>query len=922
MATYILPQVLVFQEFELAAEVDSQPLNAFVFGGHAHLSRYSAASEKAAAFIGTYDNIGTLVDGDYKTCVSWPGKPVGSTIDPTYTKLFIDNALLQYYATASSIEKVAANKLKLGVNVITNPDKPSLHPHNTAFKDRGVKIGDAIKVVGTNIDDDEVTLYSYVKGFAATNTAADVGDAEAYSTNHDEQTLSTANSAGSDNSGDATINSVSAASYDGHADGDIDEVYTITVTQASTGGDATTAKLRVTTASGRDDVVSVTPAAFGSSTSIGTRGLTVTWSNSSTEFTLGDTWTVTVHQAYAPSTATSGGTYVGTIDRDYIVEVTTGGETDSGDVKITVTSTDGTDFSGPTTVTGLGDSIAVGTKGVTVTFSGSDTALVKGTRFLISATAAAPGDYNIIVLGHNIDSDVDDNFEVTLYIKKNIEVSEKHVAISGNYNWEQSDTEFCVFAGIQAFDDSYTDDGELVALDVVTESGWAGTNKMYLEYRAWRSDLASSVYSINDVANLDTQISGDLTPDNELKWGVYKALQNSNGQDVKYTAVANPADSASWVDVLDLVEERTDVYGFVPLTRDATVLGLVKAHVVAQSTETAGRWRVAWFNTAIESSVAVVTSANSEDNEDVLATTADDSETSGTQYTILTVPANNALFETNGVRAGDTVRYMYESDAYGDSTYSEYVIDEVINESTLRLVTGTESAQPVARKMEVWRTLTLQEQAEAVASASGNWASARVRAIWPDRFEGDGVTQEGYFLCAILAGLASGVVPQQGLTNLEITGVTAVDRTTALFNRSQLDTIAANGGWIVTQDPRSGEVYTRHAVTTGDYENINVREEMVIRNVDSTSYYFQDKFAPYIGISNATPAMLDIIEAETNSAIQFLRTANFTQRLGGQLIDATITDLRISPVFKDRILLALDCTYPYALNNIEIHLMI
>jgi hypothetical protein len=149
-----------------------------------------------------------------------------------------------------------------------------------------------------------------------------------------------------------------------------------------------------------------------------------------------------------------------------------------------------------------------------------------------------------------------------------------------------------------------------------------------------------------------------------------------------------------------------------------------------------------------------------------------------------------------------------------------------------------------------------------------------------------------------------------------------VPRTTELFNRSQLDTIAVNGGWIVTQDPKSGEIYCRHAVTTGDYEDINEREEMITRNVDSISYYFYDVFAPYIGISNVTPSMLTIIEAETNAAIQFLRTANFTPRLGGQLIEATITDLRISPVFKDRILLSLDAEVPYALNNLEVHLLI
>lgn len=917
MATYVLPQVLIFQEFELAAEAASQPLNACIMGGHAFLLRYAEADEKADSYLGQYDHVGTLLEGDYKTCYSWPQRPTGGVVDTTYTKLRMDNALLRYlWDTTGDITRVTSSRIRFpNTALIDNPADPETYPRDTDLFDRDAKVGDAVKVIADDgAGGDPITTYTYIRGFVADAVAASVDSTpDAYPANHATQTLSTANSAASGNSGAATISAVTGTSYNGHPTGDIDEVYTIEVIQASTAGDGTTARLRVTSASGRDDVASVTPAAFASATTIGTRGLTVTWAVSG-DFTLGDIWTATVHQAYTIPTTAGAGTYTGTTDRTYIVEVTKGGLF-AASPEITVTTTDGTDFSGPTVVPSSGTAVAVGTKGVTIAFTG--TALHKGSRYAITTTAAGEGLYKTLVLGHNLDADQLDNFEVSLFIKKDIEVGEKHITVDGRYNWEQSQTEFCALADIQAYDDSYTDDGELVALDVIGDADWEGMNKLYVEYRAYVPTLAGEVNGISDVADLDTSISGALTPDNPLKWGVYNALLNSNGQEVKYTAVADPSDSADWISCLDLLEERTDVYGLVPLTRDETVLNLVKAHVLAQSTETAGRWRVAWFNTQVDSVLQVIGASTT-----VLATTEDDSETSGTQYTILKVPANNGLFETNGVAAGDTVRYQYTSDSYGDVTYTEYVVDAVINESTLRLQTGTSTAETTARKVEVWRNLSNQQLAEEVAQASGNWASRRIMAIWPDTFEGSGFTQEGYFLCAAYAGLASGIVPQQGMTNLELTGVTALPRTTELFNRTQLDEIAVNGGWIVTQDPKSGEVYCRHAVTTGDYEDINVREEMLTRNVDSISYYLQDTFAPYIGISNVTPSMLTIIEAETNAAIQFLRTANFTPRLGGQLIEATITDLRISPVFKDRILLSLDATVPYALNTLEIHLLV
>jgi hypothetical protein len=319
----------------------------------------------------------------------------------------------------------------------------------------------------------------------------------------------------------------------------------------------------------------------------------------------------------------------------------------------------------------------------------------------------------------------------------------------------------------------------------------------------------------------------------------------------------------------------------------------------------------------------MVNAAAASNGQVVQAVTEDDPDTSGTQYTLFRITSGNAELVDLGVRAGDVVRYQFTTDAWGELSYSEYVVDEILNETTLRVAgSGTDLAETVAKKIEIWRTLTVAEQATEVATAAGNYANRRVRAIWPDTVSEGGTSMEGYFLCAALAGLASGVAPHQSLTRVSITGFDDISRTTRLFNRSQLDELAVAGTWVVSQDPGDGEVYTRHALTTGDYEDINQREEQVGRNMDSMSYYWQEKFAPYIGVANNTPGMLDIIEAETRSGIEYLRSANKTTRLGGQLIDAEIVELRPSPVFSDRVVLTMRYTLPYALNNIDVHQLI
>lgn len=786
MATYVLPQVLVFQEFDLVPQAEVQDLPAFITGGHAYLSRCDIADEKALALLGTYDD-------ETDTCYSWPNKPAGSVIDDDYTKLCIDSALLKYYNLPSSLTKVGSDTIEHVDNFITNGS----YVRATALLDRDVAVGDTIEVIGSD-GSDVIGICSYVTGFDADQSAANV---------------------------------------------------------------------------------------------------------------------TTAASEFAVDSATA---YTGTVNKTYRVEVTNGALIAAGaGPTVQITTTDGTDFSGPVEILSGSLTINAGTLGITITFAAGT--LVTGVVYEIAAVAAADTDFNKVKIAHSL-ADFTSITSIILYIKKDIEFDNCHL-VAGQFNWIQSDTELCVEAGIQAYDSTWTDGGVLVALDVTSSTYCTDANKMYAHYRAWRSDITGSVESISDVANLSTAISGALHPDNELKWGVYKALSNANGQDVKYRAVADISNLTSWNEAIESIQERTDIYGLVPLTKDKNVLDLFHAHVNNSSNEVAGRWRVLWANLKVDPVSAILSAANSSDLAVVSAETEDDPDTSGTQYTRLRVTSANANFVTTGVKAGDIARYQYAQDGCGVTTYNEYVIDAVLNEDELRLVTGTTAAEGTALKVEIHRNLSLTDQASAIGVSAGVYGSSRVRAVWPDTVGSGGLTYPGYHLCAALAGLTSGVVPQQGLTNLEISGFDDVSRTSDTFSKSQLDSMAVSGTWIVTQDA-AGNIFSRHALTTGEYSDINAREEVVTRNVDSISYYFQDVFSPYIGVSNVTDSLITMIAADIDASISFLKDANYSARLGGQLINGTVTDLREHTTFKDRLVIGLDITVPYALNNIEVHLLV
>ncbi len=935
---YVVPQVLVFQELQRATTPSIQRLNAHVSGGHAMLIRHAVADEKPLGALGEYTH--TLETG-----YAWPNRPAGAVVDRSYTKLFIDDAMLKYFEEASdganSLTTVAGYPNRIASPTLSWKENGDDYPRSAAFLDRDVKIGDAVRLRAV-VDGDDFELCTHVAGFVATPTAADVADGTPDADNADTQSADTDGGPSPD---EGQINCVGVDiitnEYNGLADGVISEVYTIRVIQGSVGGDHTTALLQITSASGTDDVAEVAPAEFGTSFEIGTRGLLLNFDDdviddcsasaeaddvSADDLLEGQVWNITVAQAYTANLITGdNGIYTGTIDDTYIIEVLRGGLTSSAvaseQPQIIVRTVHGSDYSGPTNVTDANkDAVPVGTKGLTVEFSSSNTKMVTGDKWYVEVTAAATAAIKTLALGHSLPQAVIDNgatdIELSLYIRKDIEVEANRIGFAPLINWEQSDTEITIYDGIVAYDDSWTDDGVPVELPVEAA---CERSQVYVEVRYWLNTLANRVHTIEDVADIDTLISGETHPDNELKFAVLKALQNANGTPVKFTAVCDPSDADSWLPVIDLLDGSRDVYGLVPLTRDPLVWSLFQAHVASQSSATANRWRVAWFNQAAVEEKVISSAASSDDDELLLAVLEDDPDTSGTQYTQLRVSAGNADFVTDGVRAGDVVRYLYGVDGFGNESYETFVVDSVVNNDTLRLQTGHDAAVLVAEKVEIWRTLTVAEQAAELALTAG-FSDRRVRMVWPDTLGSDGFTVAGYFLCAALAGLASGVVPQRGLTRTEIAGFEDADRTVDLFSATQLNVMAGGGVWIVSQDRETGEIFSRHAVTTGDTDDILEREEMIVRNSDSISFFFLDVYDPYIGVANVAPTAIEILTAETRGAIKRLESSFYVDRLGPQLISGTITELRAHAIEKDRVIVVLTLIIPSPLNVIEVRL--
>jgi hypothetical protein len=919
---YVLPQVKVFQEFRLAPVATAGVLNCHISGGHAELFRYSVADEKLVTYLGDLD---PLSDTSY----SWPGLSSGSVVDTTFVKLYVDNAKLKYYENNAGVYDTVVpvsgypNRIKAnGVAFATNGTS---YPKSDVFKDRGARVGDAVYVRGIN-GATTYELETKIAGFIGDTVASSTAAATSATTNKAVLTAAT----NIDDIGtvqNCITVTADGATYDGREDGVLDEYYTIEVTQSSRNGDLTTGVLRVTTSSGLDNVASVTPAAAGGFTTIGTRGLKVEFDINATasassaavgdnaspdDLVVGQKWRVRVKQAFTPPVATKGGTYTGTSDTTYIIEVTKGGAFASSP-EISVSTTNGVDFSAPVAVTAAATAFSVGNQGVTVSFSG--TGLCKGDKYYIIATASIEGFYRTLVLEDDLPTEIQSaaDLDIKLYIVTDLLVPINREESAPLVNYTASITELVIKQTPTAFFDGWTDDGVKVALPVVSGA-------VYVEYRAWLQRYVAEFGTINDVGDLPALL-GTLHPDNPLCWGVFMALQNSNGQEVRFTAVSDPAITDDWLAVLDVVGDREDLYNLVPLSTTQVVIDAYKAHAEDQSGEEVGRWRAVVIGTKVERTIAVIDSTKSSDGGTVLATISDDPLTSGTQYTRLSVPANNAKFLTNKVRAGDKVRYFYVTDGFSRISYTEYTVDSVVSENTIRLSAGPASAVAVAQKVEIWRTQNNTEYSTAIGQSAGKYSSTRVVAVANDNLTLSGYTnQPSYFLAAAIAGLRSGVNPHQGLTSVSVSGIDYVGDAINGFNTAQLNTIAGDGGWIIIK-AEDGSFINRHAVTTNNTD-LNRREEQVRTNVDNMSYAFRRGLVPYIGRSNITPTTLTNISITLKGIGDGFKTSVGTNSIGPQLLDYTIAELRQHAVLKDHIVAVVNLTIPYPLNNIELKLVV
>ena len=228
-------------------------------------------------------------------------------------------------------------------------------------------------------------------------------------------------------------------------------------------------------------------------------------------------------------------------------------------------------------------------------------------------------------------------------------------------------------------------------------------------------------------------------------------------------------------------------------------------------------------------------------------------------------------------------------------------------------------------KVELYRKLDATDQVKYIAAQSSSLATRRMYNVFPSIASNAGVSFDGSFLACAAAGLVSSVLPQQPVTNVEINGVSDIPIVYQTYNKAQLNEIAAGGTFIIMQDRPNAQVYVRHQIST-DYTSNNLlkAELSITKNLDSISYFFAERFAPYIGKYNITPELIEVLRSVLETGLSHLETDTAAGLYGPQVLaeGTEIVELRQSEVNRDHVYAKVHLNLPVPFNYFDLDLEI
>lgn len=443
-----------------------------------------------------------------------------------------------------------------------------------------------------------------------------------------------------------------------------------------------------------------------------------------------------------------------------------------------------------------------------------------------------------------------------------------------------------------------------------------GRGNLLVSYRALRATTATeSLIEIATASDITDNL-GTIDMENEIAFGANEAFSGSQGKTIFALRVADDTTTA-YSDSLKKIEATDMVYALTPMTDKQSVQQIVTTHCESMSQKDVKNFRRCYVGTDSPGEYAALSRYDSSVIQVSITV-------SGAGY-VLDVTTTGVNLETYGLTQGDIVKMI---DSNGNYTGSEYVISNVTDSNTAYLVTGPASTLPVGFA-EFWKADTPESQAAYVADVSAALGSRRAINIWVENgtriIDGVRTVIPNKYVAAEVAGLRSAVIPWQGLTLTEINSITDAPAMYTRYSRTLLNTVAAAGTFVITQEAESGGVFIRHQLTTQSNEGSLAYEDSIGVSLDAISFQVKDALNIFVGRKNVTRQTLeeiyDSVWTILNGATTSAAIADYGPQLNGftnKAGDRNKLDVTAHPTLKDRVTVYARLLMPLPLNTLEV----
>ena len=412
------------------------------------------------------------------------------------------------------------------------------------------------------------------------------------------------------------------------------------------------------------------------------------------------------------------------------------------------------------------------------------------------------------------------------------------------------------------------------------------TGEVRVGFRSSRAD-ANEKYHVCDSLDSITSALGSVVSWNPAAYGTYLCQLNASATVSCYATT--DVDSTATLNNLGLQE----TYALAFLDDDTGVTS-VKTHVEAYSNATNKKERVAFVNKQIawmdSSNAAGSTfSAGATERSNTAAAIRDANSGFKSKRIFSTFPDIAYVRET---RPLSTLKPAFIKASFNDQTAITWTEYNAYCELTSTTVANGVT-YPAGTKVTdaVWTNLNAQ-----------NLGDLDVFAPVP-----------GSYYCAANAGLLISQLPEQPLTNLPIAGIAKVHGSQDHFSEENLNSMAAGGTYIMTQDVATGPVYSRHQVST-NITSVALRELSVTKAVDYTAKFLRKGIKPYIGVNVISPAFLKLLNSVVVSQGLFLVR-------NGVLNDFKVAKVEQDTSSLDTINIEVSLLVKYPVNYIKIKLV-